>query len=113
MITILVDEGHAFDFLSILEIKGERGVIDEFEVKEHTNHVLRQTGGCIFKKVTSSPEYKNLKRINGILFDVVDKAKGDAVLASVVQNYNTERFFAKKNLQTTFFPNEKFLEKKN
>ena len=114
MINLAVSEAYAFDYLAILQIKCE---IDP--KKNFANYA-----GCVtriidevndndkWNEVMNSVCYKNLYEANRKIFEAVEDAKEDGVLASYVDRCNYERFLAKKALQEKFFPEEKFNEKK-
>ena len=61
MININVDEGYAFDFLSILQVKHE--TIDSKELEERftecKNYISKQIGSTLFSEIINSKEYKN------------------------------------------------------
>jgi hypothetical protein len=113
MILIPVDEGYAYDYLAILQVKYERGVIPKSEFDDFSNYLRNALGPGAHSIILSSHEYKECVRVNLATFDRVDDAKEDKVKASVVHNLNFERFKAKTELQRRFFPNSKISEKKN
>lgn len=114
MICLTVDEGYAYDFLSIAAVKANR-------VPSHQNSVnlsrtaqdlISQLGEAKHDEIIASPEYSRLQRVNDELFTLVDLAKTDAVKASDVDREVYNRWLAKKALQERFFPNARFSEQK-
>lgn len=105
MITIKVDEGYAFDYLSILQVKARRRPADEAIQASAANCLshLRQQLGTIADTVVASDEYASLLAINDETFDAVDKAKRDAIPASAVDALNYRRYECKLALQSRFF----------
>jgi hypothetical protein len=103
MIRITVDEAYAFDYLSILQIKKEKGSDNEKYIEYITKELTEQISQKKFKNVISSQEYLDLMNSNRLTFDAVDKAKTDEVLASYVDICNYERMKCKQKLQTKFF----------
>ena len=106
MITLLVDEGHAFDYLSILQIKLD---LDKDNVLKYSTfnlckqHLIEQIGINKFETIIDSQEYKDCYEANKQTFDAVDDAKLDKVPASYVDKCNFKRFVAKQKLQSAFF----------
>jgi len=112
-ITIEVDFGYAFDFLSIYAVKMEKHY-NNVNVKNYTeawHHIKSQIGDKIHE-VMESEEYDNLILANTELFELVDLAKTDAVKASVVDAGVYKRFLAKRALQEKFFPDSDKIEQK-
>jgi hypothetical protein len=107
MINLEVDEGYAFDYLSILHVKNKKincKKITEL-YKQCFAHVRSQINNDIFwNKILSSKEYKKLIFLNLKTFNAVEKARYGTITAKEVDNLNMERFFAKKQLQEKFFP---------
>lgn len=102
MINLLVDEGYAFDYLSILEIKSNKS-----NNKELYNHckenIISQVGLYNFLEIESSTEYKALLEANLNTFNLVDAVKLDPCLGMEVDKSNYERFLKKQALQKKFF----------
>ena len=105
MISLLVDESYAYDYLSILRVKalknGSEETISNF--MHCSNNIKMQVGSKLHSQIIDSKEYKNLLNINKQIFDAVDKAKKDQVKASFVDSLNYKRFLSKKSLQDKFF----------
>ena len=104
MITLIVDESYAFDFLSILEVKYEYKKLPQLagsilQCKAHLKEQLKD----LFDVIMQSNEYKNLYEANKNTFKVVDLAKTDDVKASDVDYSNLLRCQARNQLQEKFF----------
>lgn len=111
MIMISLDEGYIFDILAILNVKITQSsgqtrdkIITNFQFL--SNEIKNQIGESLFNKVICSDEYKNLYNANKLVFDFVEKAKKDEVLASVVDLANYDRYLCKVKLQNKFFQTE-------
>lgn len=105
MLSISLDEGAVFDILSINIVKFQRNpnnvVADAMEYM--VDEIKSQIGIQKFIEVTESEEFKELIRINGVVFDLIDKAqKGDG-FAREVQDGNFKRYTQKTLLQKKFF----------
>lgn len=107
MLRLEVDEGYAFDYLSIQEIK------KDLSVQASTNYtrVLDTIRGQIyydnFVAIMESEEYKELLRVNKILYDYVDKIRaGEFVDGKEVDDCNEMRYKAKQAIQKKFFGTE-------
>lgn len=108
MITLLVDEAYAFDFLAILEVKysfSKNASILE-KIEECKKHISDQIGNDLFHTIISSQEYALVLKANKNTFDLVDKAKTDDCKASDVDRSNYYRCEARNNLQKRFFENK-------
>lgn len=102
MLTVRVDESHAFDMLSILEIKRNNGANVLESLKDLTDSLTQQLGWELFESVHCSVEYSNLLNINSAIFLELDKLTAQTP-ALYIHNLNMERFKCKKILQETFF----------
>lgn len=103
MISLIVDEAYAFDYLSILAIKkdfSEQNLRLWFECEQN---LKRQFSESDWLRIIESKEYKAIVDANKKTFDAVDKAKTNDVTAQYVDYCNYERYLAKKQLQETFF----------
>ena len=102
MINLLVDEGYAFDYLSILEIKSMKNGNKEFYniCKEN---IIYQIGLYNFLEIESSNEYKNLLEANLNTFNLVDAVKTNSCLGKEVDESNYQRYLNKMALQKKFF----------
>ena len=122
MLKVSVDEGHAFDMLSILEVKHckicegsrEPKYFTEEECKKSESllssfkklmrEISEQIGEETLNKVMSSNEYRELKEANERTFDLVNKIRnGEDSLAKQADTANLERFEAKASIQNKFF----------
>jgi len=103
MIKINVDEGYAFDFLAILNVKSKRNKDILTPHNECRDFLISQIGDELFLEIESSEEYKSLLDINELIFETIDKLKKGDVEAAYVDNLNYERFIHKKKIQDKFF----------
>ena len=105
MISILVDEAYAFDYLAILEIKYDYSKNDLIleKINECIDHLTKQLGCELFNRIVNSNEYANVIEANRRTFEWVDKAKTDSCKASDVDHSNFERCKARNALQDKFF----------
>ena len=106
MINLPVDEGYAFDYLSILQIKLDNdleSVQKQRNFSDCYRHLESSLGGCTFSAVITSDEYAELCASNEEVFRLVDLAKEDKVRASDVDRGNFERYKKKMALQEKFF----------
>lgn len=105
MLTISVDPGYAFDYLSILEVKG-----DTSGWNRTAEELERQVKD--FDLLINSSEYHAVRRANSDVFNLVSMASTDRCKASDVDRANQARFFAKKRFQDKFFPGSTMTEVK-
>lgn len=103
---LLVDMAYAFDYISIVAIKGENN--PSLETLSHyfdNLDCLRvQLGEELLRKVHSSNEYMELKKANKSVFDLVERVrKGEKIDAKEIDDGNMLRFYKKKALQDKFF----------
>lgn len=97
MITILVDEAYAFDYLSILVVKKS----DLYNtIYEHLSSQIKS-----FDLILDSEEYKNMIKANQLVFDCVDRARYGSISAKELDDANMQRHYAKQQLQLKFFNN--------
>lgn len=113
MITLKVDEGYAYDYLSILRVKLNKGLIPESTVAACGEHIKSQIGDYLHFSIINSAFYDELVLLNTKTFEAVDLAKTNSINASAVNDLNYERYLAKRKLQTKFFPQYAQTEKKN
>ena len=108
MISILVDEAYAFDYLAILEIKYDYSRDDKIleKIVDCKDHLKKQLGDELFSLIVKSNEYEDLIAANKRTFEWVDKAKTDSCKASDVDKSNYERCKARNALKERFFANE-------
>ena len=103
MITLLVDEAYAFDYLSILEVKKQKSSTSYDSWQKCYNHLENQFDSEKWKLMINSEEYNNMIKANLLTFDAVDKAKTNEVTAQHVDYCNFQRHTAKQNFQNKFF----------
>ena len=109
MINLVVDEGYAFDYMSILKVKCE---FDRTNTRKSFNYLdcffrLRhELGEELVNKILESSEYEELCEANRETFKLVDLAKADNVKASDVDKANYKRYLKKIALQKKFFNTE-------
>ena len=108
MVSILVDEAYAFDYLAILLIKYDfsKNKLILTKAEECTEHIQSQIGKKKMEEILSSDEFKKLLDANKETFAWVDKAKTDSCKASDVDKSNYERCKARNALQEKFFSNK-------
>ena len=108
MLTILVDEAYAFDYLAILLIKYDfsKNKLILTKAEECMAHIKSQIGKKKMEEILSSDEFKKLLDANKKTFEWVDKAKTDSCKASDVDKSNYERCKARNALQEKFFTNK-------
>ena len=113
MITIQVDEGYAYDYLSILDVKWHKNLNNAGNLfNDCFNHVSSQVGWKLHDKIFNSNEYKELYLSNLDTFSAVEKARYGEILAKEVDDLNMRRYNCKVQLQKAFFPKEKISETK-
>jgi len=103
MITLLVDEAYAFDYLSILEVKRGKSSNNNQAWLNCWSHLQNQFESEKWLSMIYSEEYKNMVKANLLTFEAVDKAKNDEVTARYVDYCNYQRHIAKENFQKKFF----------
>lgn len=104
MVILKMDEAAAFDALSILYVKEQRLKRDmSQEIGAAKGLLTYQLGYDLYIEVTTSEEFEKLMNINEKIFDLVDKAQRDEVLASAVVEANNLRYQQKRIIQDRFF----------
>ena len=106
MINLQVDEGYAFDYLSILEVKRNLCPSESklLTYRECADFLRNQLGYKLFDEILLSKEYAELYKANEKTFYLVDAARNNCnVTAKQVDDANMERFFCKQKLQNKFF----------
>lgn len=110
MIPINLQEAECFDRHSILFIKKSKSIDIYGQVTKELYELEQQISLSIgydkAKRIVESEQYKELLRINSKLYNYVDRAKKDEVLASEVDAEVFNRHLAKKALQKAFFNDE-------
>jgi len=105
MISLLVDESFAFDYLSILKVKELNcsGLQPKENYKKCLSHLQERIPKSEFDKVLSSEEYEGMITTNGKVFLIIEEARKREIPAKVVDDLNNERYFLRKKLQKKFF----------
>jgi uncharacterized protein with PIN domain len=106
MITLLVDEAYAFDYLSILEVKKQKSSISNDAWAKCYVYLQNQFDNEKWLHMMHSKEYENMIKANLLTFDAVDKAKNNEVTAQHVDYCNYQRHSAKQNFQNKFFTSD-------
>jgi hypothetical protein len=115
MITILVDEGYAYDYLAILAVKSKKLKTDKsLEIRDQCSEfIMEQVGEDKHLNILSSKEFVDLFNINSETFDAVEKARYGKISAKEVDDLNMKRYNCKVALQNEFFPQQKISELKS
>jgi len=113
MISIIVSEAYAFDYLSILYVKDENFVGDFIHRQQIINCIQSWVGAHGYCKIMESPEFKVLMESNRAVWRLVGKASKDECKASEVDAANQLRYAAKKALQERFWPSKPLAEMKS
>jgi hypothetical protein len=111
MVTISVDEGYAFDILSIFEVKIAQCVDPSKKQRsEHGYNVLytelvQQIGIDRVHEILNSTEYYQLLNENEKTFQLVDiiRVSNETSIGKNIDQTNLSRFEAKCKLQSKFF----------
>jgi len=110
MIPIPLQEAECFDRHSILFIKKSKSLDNYGQVTKELNELEQQISLSIgydkAKRIVESDQYKELLRINSKLYNYVNYAKKDTILASEIDRENYNRHLAKRALQKEFFNDE-------
>jgi hypothetical protein len=106
MVTLLVDEGYAFDYLSILDVK--KNIRPEVESNWHFCFLFleKQLGKNKMQQIINSLEYQDLIKANQMTFKAVNRAKENLISAKEVDDLNLLRYEKKIALQEKFFTNK-------
>lgn len=103
MIKIPVDEGYAYDFLAILEVKMVKMNKGKDYYLVFFEELAFQVGREKHSKIIQSPEYQECILANQETFDAVESARYGQVSAKQVDDCNMRRYNAKIALQKRFF----------
>ncbi len=109
MILLPVDEGYAFDFLAILEVKSTiiGGSKVNAQLRECEDKLRDQVGDPLFSDIKKSEEYQKILEANTDVFHRIERLRGGAdVTAKDIDDLNSVRFVRKKDLQSKFFNSE-------
>lgn len=113
---INVDEGYAFDYLSILHTKHAQNPSDENfkKWKDCYDYLNNQIDDIQFwNEIIRSEEIKKIDEANKKTFEAVEKARYGEISAKEVDACNMQRYHAKVEFQNKFFPNSKIIEIKS
>jgi hypothetical protein len=115
MITILVDEGYAYDYLAILTVKAKKINTDKsLEARDQCNEfIMSQIGEDKHFDILKSKNFTDLFDVNSETFDAVEKARYGEISAKEVDDLNMKRYNCKIALQNKFFPQQKISELKS
>jgi len=108
MISLIVDEGYAYDYLAILMVKGNQSELYNFT----SGYIAAQVGRDLHWEIITSKEFQDLVDANQITFDAVEKAKTNEMTAKEVNDCNIGRFKAKTCLHKKYFPDKNITEVK-
>lgn len=104
MISINVDEGYAYDFLAILNVKKNKALNNSEEAfRICFKQIENQVGPILHSAILNSNEYKSLLEANEETFNAVEKARYGSISAKEVDNLNMKRYHCKISLQKKFF----------
>lgn len=113
MLKISIQEAAAFDSLSIFLLKSVKNN-NEINNKNY-NFLLRELYSEIGIQKTiavlNSQEYKDLYKINELIFNLVDKVKKNPCIGDQIDKANFDRFKKKQELQSKFFKSSLFEQK--
>lgn len=106
MINILVSESEAIDYLAILNVK--MNVLNGKSKKNYEDQykfLVKQLDKTKLDEILSSEEYEELYLSNHILWRIIDdiRQNKNQMTAKELDDYNTRRWLAKKQLQEKFF----------
>jgi hypothetical protein len=113
---INVDEGYAFDYLSILHTKHIQNPSDEnFKKWQDCYDFLNSqiNDAYLWTKIIESEEIKFIDKANKKTFEAVERARYGEISAKEVDECNMQRYHAKIKFQNKFFPNSKIIEIKS
>lgn len=112
MISLLVDECFALDYLSILQVKKDKDSKNYEAWYECRSYLEGQLPDSL-QGILESEEYENLYEANLQTFDAVGRARsGGDVTAKEVDDCNMLRYNCKVALQSKFFPTSEMREVK-
>lgn len=104
MIDLLVDEGYAFDYLAILEVKKNNNPEQSEVWMSCSAYLSSQFPQETWRNLISSKEYSKMVEVNQKTFNAVDKARYGEITAKEVDICNMQRFEAKQAFRNKFFP---------
>ena len=113
---INVDEGYAFDYLSILHIKQLQNPSNENFKKWQDCYVFLKNqinNALLWDKIIQSEEIKQIDEANKKTFEAVEIARYGEISAKEVDECNMQRYHSKIKFQNKFFPNSEIIETKS
>jgi len=114
MIAIKVDEGYAYDFLAILDVKRTKNLKgSQSNYEACFSHIESQIGKQKHSEIINSDKYRDLTAANLETFDAVEKARYGQISAKEVDDLNMKRYYCKVALQRKFFPDSNIAESKS
>lgn len=113
MMYLMTDEGFAFDYLAILQVKMFKLGGTDVHIERCKASFQSQIGLIKFREVYHSPEYQELYNANMETFDAVEKARYGEISAKEVDDCNMRRYNAKVSLRKKFFSAQEQIEKKS
>lgn len=114
MITLLVDEGYAYDYLAILQVKVNKNIANSASAFARCHdHIVEQVGIDLHSRICRSSEFFALIQANEKTFDCVEHARYGEISAKEVDDANMERYRCKVSLQKKFFPSSTVTERKS
>jgi hypothetical protein len=111
MIKISLDESYVFDLLSIYDVKIDCSLDADKRDKLIQSYsklqieIIESIGKKLFDSIISSNEYKELKKSNKLVFDLVNRAN-ETELSKLTADANYTRYLNKIALQQTYFNTE-------
>jgi hypothetical protein len=108
MVRIDLDEGYAYDLLSIAAVKVAKKPVEQNLRNHHRleDQLVSQVGGLVHSRILSSEEYNALYHTNLALFNHIDDMKAREPRlsdAQLVDQYNYARYTHKRAIQERFF----------
>jgi hypothetical protein len=103
MISLLVDECFALDYLSILQVKKDKDPSNHGAWHECRSYLESQLSNKL-QDILESKEYADLYDANLKTFEAVGKARsGKEITAKEVDDCNMLRYYSKVAIQSKFF----------
>lgn len=108
MINIIVDEGYAFDLLSILKIKSDFYPDKNLDTYNNLFDLIKsQIGIEKFNTIIESNFYLELLIENQKMWNIINEINNGLKIDGVeINTINSSRYEKKRNLQKHFFDNE-------
>jgi hypothetical protein len=106
----MTDEGFAFDYLAILEVKKNNNPAQSHIWMNCVAYMSSQFPKEFWDSLISSKEYSDMVEINQKVFNAVEQARYGEITAKEVDNCNMERYNAKQKFRNKFFPESDTIE---